>query len=112
MSRRFLAVLSVTAACLAVTGTAAAQGPPEEVIDAQWVCGPVESGGNLPPGHCVNPGKGGGHTFTVLVFEDGFQQETVSTNPKADSRPCIHDPEATDGTYWSPQPGLYVCHHN
>lgn len=104
-----LAISALTVAGMATT--AGAQGPPPDVIDANWICGPVESGGMLPPNHCIN-GNSKSATFTILVFEDGaFRQETGSTNPKADSRPCPHDPESPDGTYWSPVPGLYVCHH-
>lgn len=104
-----LAISGLAAAGLA--SSAGAQGPPPDVIDATWICGPVESGGVLPPGHCIN-GNSKSATFTILVFEDGaFRQETGSFDPKADSRPCPHDPESPDGTFWSPVPGLFVCHH-
>ncbi len=110
--KRVLAAAAISA--VAVIGHGAvvgAQGPPQDVIDEQWICGPEESGGMLPPGHCIN-GRSQSPTFTLLVFEDGgFRQETGSVDPKADDRPCPHDPESADGTYWSPVPGLYVCHH-
>lgn len=109
--KRILTAATIAAMAIAGQASAAgAQGPPADVIDAQWVCGPVESDGMLPPGHCIN-GNSKSATFTILVFEDGFRQETGSVNPKADNRPCRHDPESHDGTYWSPVPDLYVCHH-
>ncbi len=106
------AAAATAMAIVGIAPTAGAQGPPADVIDANWICGPVESGGMSPPDHCIN-GSSKSDTFTILVFEDGvFRAELGSFNPKADSRPCPHDPDSPDGTYWSPVPGLYVCHHN
>ncbi len=115
--RRFV-VLSLVTAMLVIglIPVASAQGLNQEDLErAGWACG---GDAGLPPGHCVNPGFGrpGPHlsTFIIMVFgEDGdfHSAEGATFQPRADSRPCPHDSESPDGTWWSPAPGLYVCHH-
>jgi hypothetical protein len=92
---------------------AAGSGPsiePFENNDAVWAC--QSDGAPLPPHHCINV-KSQGSTGVIKVFspDERWPQEGVSTDPKSDSRPCPHDPLALDGTWWSPVPGLWVCHH-
>jgi len=77
--------------------------------DAAWAC---EAEAGLPPNHCINVNSQG-NTGVIKVFEPDarWPQESISFDPKSDSRPCPHDPAATDGTWWSPFPGAWVCHH-
>lgn len=79
--------------------------------DAVWGCF-GDPGVMLPPNHCINV-KSQGDTGVVHVFapDERWPIEGISTNPKSDTRPCPHDPDATDGTWWSPVPGVWVCHH-
>lgn len=84
---------------------------PFEDNDSVWGCGPLEGG--VPPNHCINL-KSRGNTGLIMVdsADPRWPQESVSTDPRSDSRPCPHDPDAdADGTWWSPLPGLWVCHH-
>lgn len=112
--KKLVAALAVTVgvALLSVASTFAAGGPPIAVFDNQdgvWGCGPPF----VPPNHCINL-KSQGNTGVIKVFapDSRWPQESVSTDPKSDSRPCPHDPNADpDGTWWSPIPGLWVCHH-
>lgn len=72
-----------------------------------------EDEAGLPPSHCINA-QGSGTSGVILVFapDPRGPQESYSTSEQADGRPCPHDPDAdADGTWWSPVPGLYVCHH-
>jgi hypothetical protein len=90
-------------------GVASAAGPNQDVFErnSAWSCE------GLPPNHCINV-RGQGDTGVILVFEPDPRgpQESFSFNPKADSRPCPHDPDAEDGTWWEVGPdGPYVCHH-
>lgn len=91
-----------------------AEGPSLEVFDANdstWACS-GDSGVELPPNHCLNA-KSQGKTGVIHVFapDERWPQESISFDPKADARPCPHDPAATDGTWWEVFPGAYVCHH-
>lgn len=112
--RRTLVVLAVAIGLgLLAVGSAVADGPPQgpfETNDGTWLCG-AEAG--LPPYHCINI-RSQGNTGVIKVFypDPRWPQEGVSTDPKSDTRPCPHDPDADpDGTWWSPAPGLWVCHH-
>ncbi len=114
MVKKVLAAAAVFVGVLGLVGASAAgaAGPKQEVIGGNpaFVC---EGDAGLPPNHCVNV-KGRGDTGVILVFlpDERGPQESVSTNPKADTRPCPQDPGADeDGTWWSPADGLYVCHH-
>lgn len=83
---------------------------PKDNNDNTWAC---EEEAGLPPEHCINI-KSKGNTGVILVFspDERWPQEGVSTDPKSDGRPCPHDPDADpDGTWWSPAPDLWVCHH-
>jgi hypothetical protein len=90
----------------------ASEGPPIGPFydnDRTWACGPALG---LPDYHCLNI-KSKGNTGLIMVFypDARWPAEGISFNPKADQRPCPHDPDATDGTWWSPFEGVYVCHH-
>lgn len=103
------AVLGVTA------GAVSAEGPPEEVFadnDGTWLCH-EDPGSELPPHHCLNA-RSQGDTLVLHVFapDPRWPQESASFDPKADTRPCPHDPDADpDGTWWEVGDGLYACHH-
>lgn len=93
-------------------GGPAAASPDQDVFDgsdAAWAC---EAEAGLPPHHCINVNSQG-NTGIIKVFEPDprWPQESISFDPKSDSRPCPHDPDAADGTWWSPFPGAWVCHH-
>jgi hypothetical protein len=116
MKKTLLALAVVAGASLGPFGVSAAHadGPKLEVFDANdstWACA-GDQGVELPPNHCLNA-KSQGKTGLILVFspDPRWPQESISFDPKADSRPCPHDPAALDGTWWSPFPGAYVCHH-
>jgi hypothetical protein len=115
MIRRAIVVLlsALVGSVLFLPGSAAAGGPKQDRFEqnSAWAC---ESAADLPPNHCINV-KGKGDTGVLLVFEPDPRgpQESISWNPKADSRPCPHDADADpDGTWWQVFPeGPYVCHH-
>lgn len=93
-----------------MTGGAAHAVPSQfDSNDAVWGCGPAEG---VPPNHCINR-KSQGNTGLIRVFapDERGPAESISTDPKSDSRPCPHDDVDGDGTWWSPLPGLWVCHH-
>ena len=105
--------LATAAMSVALSGTAHAS-PDFETFDANdavWGCA-GDPGVALPPNHCINP-KSQGDTGVIHVFapDPRWPSEGISTNPASDTRPCPHDPAATDGTWWSPLPGVWVCHH-
>lgn len=111
--REVAVVLAAVGAALFTAGPASAS-PDFEGFnrnDATWACS-GDPGVALPPYHCMNA-KSQGNTGVIKVFapDPRWPQESVSTDPKSDSRPCPHDPAAVDGTWWSPLPGLWVCHH-
>ncbi|HEX6328496.1 MAG TPA: hypothetical protein VFZ72_18155 [Jiangellaceae bacterium] len=106
------AVLAAALFVLAVPSVASAEGPPKDPFDANdatWGC---EAEAGVPPEHCINL-RSQGNTGVIKVFapDDRWPQESISFDPKSDDRPCPHDPAATDGTWWSPFPGAWVCHH-
>lgn len=108
------ALICASAAAVLCIGTPAQASPPQAPIDANdsvWGCA-GDPGVALPPAHCINL-KSKGNTGVIKVFEPDarWPVEGVSTDPKSDSRPCPHDPGSPDGTWWSPVPGLWVCHH-
>ena len=117
-----LSLLRAITACAAALGllvvsaaAAEAIGPPKEVIEANtttWAC---EDAAGLPPHHCINI-RSQGNTGLLLVFppDDRGPAESISFDPKSQHRPCPHDPDAVDGTWWSVSPdnqGPWVCHH-
>jgi hypothetical protein len=109
---RFVAV-GVAAVCGPMLATTAAVASPDQEVfdknDTAWAC---EAEGGLPPAHCINV-QSEGNTGVIKVFEpdERWPQESISFDPKSDTRPCPHDPDATDGTWWSPFSGAWVCHH-
>jgi hypothetical protein len=116
MGRRRVTVVVSIALLMSVLGSAAAfasEGPPKDPFytnDQAWAC---EGEAGLPPDHCINV-RSQGNTGVIKVFypDARWPQEGISFDPKADRRPCPHDPNADpDGTWWSPFPGAYVCHH-
>jgi hypothetical protein len=121
-ARRVPSVIRATTVLLAVIGllavfavSADAVGPSQDVIgsaDNAWAC---EGEAGLPPHHCINV-RSKGNTGVILVFEPDPRgpQESISFDPKSDRRPCPHDPDSDDGTWWSVSPdnqGPWVCHH-
>ena len=95
-------------------GGPATASPPQDAFDdnnGTWACATEAL---LPPAHCLNI-RSQGNTGVIKVFEPDsrWPQESISFDPKSDSRPCPHDPAATDGTWWTPPPlvGAWVCHH-
>jgi hypothetical protein len=121
-ARRDPSIIRATTVLLAVIGllavfavSADAAGPSKDVIDRNdnaWAC---EDEAGLPPEHCINV-RSKGNTGVILVFEPDPRgpQESISFDPKADRRPCPHDPGSDDGTWWSVSPnnqGPWVCHH-
>jgi hypothetical protein len=112
--KRMLLVVAIVGVMATVSAGAANAGGPNQAVFEQssaWAC---ESAAGLPPSHCVNV-KSQGDTGNIKVFapDPRGPQESLSFNPKADSRPCPHDPDADpDGTWWQvPGDGPYVCHH-
>lgn len=109
------AALAIAAAAfgLVPVGAGPASAAPDQGVfdehDSAWAC---ESEAGLPPHHCINVNSQG-NTGIIKVFEPDprWPQESISFDPKSDLRPCPHDPDATDGTWWSPFPGAWVCHH-
>jgi hypothetical protein len=105
--------IAICGASILGLGTSAlAGGPPEDVIDGNdntWAC---EGEAGLPPEHCINV-RSQGNTGLIVVLDGDprWPVEGISFDPKSDDRPCPHDPAATDGTWWSPFPGAWVCHH-
>ena len=109
MRRNKLTVVVLTMAFATLSAPAQAA-PDYDTFDAKdgWICGAEEG---LVDGHCLNV-KSKGKTWNIKVFEEGLgPQESASTDPKADLRPCPHDPSSPDGTWWEFAPGLWVCHH-
>ena len=114
--RRIVVLFVVTAMLvIGVIPAASAKGLTQDKLEgAGWACG---DSAELPPGHCVNPGRGQGAevpTFNIMVFEGGdfHSAEGATFQASADDRPCPQDAESPDGTWWNPPvPGLYVCHH-
>jgi len=112
--RKSLIGAVICAASVVGMGTSAlAGGPPRDVLDDNnntWAC---EAEFGLPPEHCINV-RSQGNTGLIIVLDGDprWPAEGISFDPKADDRPCPHDPDADeDGTWWSPFEGAYVCHH-
>jgi hypothetical protein len=115
--RKLVVALAVVLAGLGVAalngGTAQADGPPKIPFydnNGTWAC---EAEAELPANHCINV-RSQGSVGVIKVFapEADWPVEGISTDPKADSRPCPHDADADpDGTWWEVLPGVYVCHH-
>jgi len=115
MRKRLLTAVVATLASPFIAGTAYAA-PDFNTFNANdtvWGCA-GDAGIMLPPQHCINL-KSQGDTGLILVFptDARWPQESISTNPKSDTRPCPHDDAATDGTWWTPPgtQGVWVCHH-
>lgn len=117
--RKLLAITVVGLALALVPAVVSADGFSQDKLDDHgWICG-AEADPDLPPGHCVNPGTGHGPgtTFQIMVFDGTghfHSAEVASVHPKAGERPCPHDDESPDGTWWNPPgtpPALQVCHH-
>ncbi|MEO7664698.1 MAG: hypothetical protein ABIV26_06185 [Candidatus Limnocylindrales bacterium] len=119
--RRFAMTLTVMATLIgAMAPTVSASGSFNQATleAAGWGCAAAVG---LPDGHCINPGTvanfgkivANGGTFELLVFaaDGSFLTAESATFRDATNRPCRHDDEATNGTYWQFVPGLWVCHH-
>lgn len=110
------AVLASAVGSMLLVGSPAFASPNQDVFDVNddtWGCS-GDAGVMLPPYHCINV-RSKGNTGVIKVFSPDarWPQESVSTDPKSDNRPCPHDPAATDGTWWAPPgtSGMWVCHH-
>lgn len=105
---------AVLGVAMFASSTAGAAGPPPEVFDDQdqaWLCfGDPES--PTPANHCLNANSKG-DTGLVMVFEPDERgpAEGISVNPASNDRPCPHDDQEGDGTWWEFAEGLWVCHH-
>lgn len=112
-TRRLATGLAAAAAVLTMTAGPALAGPDLDTIRAStaWTC--WDEGAPVPPSHCINT-RSKGNTGVILVFppDDRGPAEGISFDPKADDRPCPHDPDSPDGTWWQPTPApFWVCHH-
>ena len=123
MKTRSLAMVLTVVALMVMAAAPAAMGDPSEdsfkASDA-WFCeddGFVEN-------HCLSINSQG-NTLNIKVFDPRGPQESATTDPSADSRPCPQDsggsgpfgtdPTVGDGTWWyylygSSAGPLYVCH--
>ena len=106
---------SVALVCLALgvaTASPALAKPSFETFDKKvgWICGEAEG---LVDNHCLNV-RSQGKVWNIKVFSPDPRgpQESASTDPKFDERPCPHDSGSDDGTWWEFAPGLWVCHHS
>lgn len=125
--RRIATITAVVLALAMMTASVAVAGGPNDIdkFDKEgWICGE-----DFVPNHCLNVNSKG-KTLNIKVFppDERGPQESGTTDPRADSRPCPHDaggsgpfgtdPTAGDGTWWdylygSPDgAALYVCHHS
>jgi len=111
--------MTVAALATAVLASPASATPPLEVFEetAAWMC----PGDGFVPNHCINAKSlEKANTFNIKVFAPGDlrgPQESATTDPRADLRPCRHDEGSTDDTWWvfTDDFGgetLYVCHHS
>ncbi len=116
-----LAAAAMMVGAMAPTALAGGATVQETLDAAGWGCA-AEVG--LPDGHCISPGtvarwpallSTDNGTFQLLVFdEDGnfVTAEIATVKTSADNRPCPHDEESPDGTYWDfVADFLWVCHH-
>ncbi len=122
--RRLAMVLTVGAMLVGATApTVLANGATDqETIEAAgWGCA---ASVGLPAGHCISPGtvkrwpdllSTNNGTFQLLVFDENgnfVTAEIATVKTSADGRPCPHDAESPDGTYWDfVDDFLWVCHH-
>lgn len=121
--RRLFVVLALASALVmtAVPSALAAGGSDQAKKEAAgWGCAAAVG---LPAGHCISPGTRAhwpdevfakGNTFQLLVFDANgtfVTAEIATFQASAVGRPCPHDGESPDGTYWEFIPGLWVCHH-
>lgn len=115
MRKWLVAAMLAAVVGLVGAGAASAEGPQLGVFNTNnqvWGCS-GDQGVDLPANHCINL-RSQGNTGVIKVFapDTRWPQEGISFDQKANSRPCPHDPDATDGTWWSPSGGaFYVCHH-
>ena len=110
--------VAAAAAMLLLSASPALAGPPLDVVRASdaWTC--WDEGAPVPPNHCINT-RSQGRTGIILVFppDDRGPAEGISFDPRVADRPCPHDPDAVDGTWWQPTlpdgstAPFWVCHH-
>lgn len=111
MKRPLIGAVICAASVLGIGASAFAEGPPKEVFEKNdtWLCDVVG-----PPEHCINV-RSQGNTGLIMVFypDPRWPAEGISSDPKSDSRPCPHDPDSPDGTWWNPDGTntFWVCHH-
>ena len=111
--KKAIITAALTAVSLIALSSVAAAAPPHDVFEDNnntWAC---EAEALLPDFHCVNERSNG--TVGLIMVLDGdprWPAESVSGDPKFDSRPCPHDPGSSDGTWYQPDDGApWVCHH-
>lgn len=119
MIRRLFTTVAVTGAVtVATAGAALAVGPAEATVAATpaFACSPDAP---APPHHCMNV-RSQGKVGLLLVVEPDPRgpAEGITFDPAFDDRPCPHDPDSSDGTWWQPIDPVtgetlpfYVCHH-
>ena len=116
-ARRLLTGLATTAALVAASAAPALAGPDVDTIrdTSAFTC--WDEGGPVPPNHCINTSSKG-KVGVILVFppDDRGPAEGISFDPSFADRPCPHDPDAVDGTWWQPMGPdgpmpFWVCHH-
>ena len=113
-TRALIAALAATAGLALFASSTASAAPPPDVFngnDQAWLCfGDPDA--PVPPNHCLNAnGKGNTSVIIVLEPDERGPAEGISMNPDSSDRPCPHDDQEGDGTWWSPDTGLWVCHH-
>lgn len=122
--RRFALALAMSAAMVAALVPTVFAGETTDQAQkeaAGWGCADAVG---LPAGHCISPGtvsrwpdllSTDNATFQLLVFDESgnfVSAEIATVKTSADGRPCPHDAESPDGTYWDFVSGfLWVCHH-
>lgn len=107
-----ISIIVAVALVVLMVPTAALADPPYDKFDEKdgWICGEAEG---LVDNHCLNVASNG-KVWNIKVFSPDPRgpQESASTDPKFDDRPCPHDSGSPDGTWWEFAPGLWVCHHS
>lgn len=110
MRRSAIVVLAAAAAAVVPSTAASAGGHGGPTFD-RFSGNPAFDCSGLPPEHCMNA-KGKGKVGVIIVTngDERWPQESFTRDARFDTRPCPHDP-AGNGTWWSPDGVLYVCHH-
>ncbi len=118
MIRRLLSTAAASGAIVVATaGTALAVGPAESTLGATpaFACSPDVP---APLFHCQNVRSQGNMGLLIVVEPDPRgPAEGITFDDRFDERPCPHDPDSPDATWWQPTDRdgnvlpFYVCHH-